>query len=223
MALKTRPDIAFPIGYTARFMANPNLDHFNAVDKIWKYLLPTTDLGLIYNCAGKNLSLKGYCDSDWANDLEQRRSTSGYIFSLSSDLGPNNPISWSSQLQKTIALSSCEAEYMALKEATKEAIYLSNIFNYINDELGLGYLNTSPTRILVDSQSAKKLAENPEFHKRTKHIDLIYHFTRQAIINKQIELINIPTKAMLADFLTKNVNISLHKTFVEMASLGPMS
>lgn len=112
---------------------------------------------------------------------------------------------------------------MALKEATKEAIYLSNIFNYINDELGLGYLNTSPTRILVDSQSAKKLAENPEFHKRTKHIDLIYHFTRQAIINKQIELINIPTKAMLADFLTKNVNISLHKTFVEMASLGPMS
>lgn len=93
LALKTRPDIAFPVGYTARFMANPNLDHFNAVDKIWKYLLPTTDLGLIYNCAGKNLSLKGYCDSDWANDLEQRRSTSGYIFSLSSDLGPNNPIS----------------------------------------------------------------------------------------------------------------------------------
>lgn len=192
------------------------------MDKIWKYLLSSTDLGLIYNYIGINLSLKGYCDSDWVNDLEQRKSTSGYIFSLSSDLGPNNPISWSSQLQKSIALSSCEAKYMALKEATKEAIYLSNIFNYINDRLGLGHINASPTKVLVDSQSAKKLAENPEFHKRTKHIDLIYHFSRQAISNEQISLINIPTKAMLADFLTKNVNVSLHKTFIEMANLGPM-
>jgi hypothetical protein len=200
-------------------MSNPNKEHFNALDRIWKYLLAYPSLGLIYNCIGQDLYIKGYCDSDWGNDLDQRKSTSGYLFSLSSDLGINNPISWNSQLQKTIALSSCEAEYMALKDATKEAIYISNTFNYINNNLSLGYTTSIP-KILVDSDSAKKLAENPEFHKRTKHIEIIYHFTREAITNKKIEIIQIPSKYQLADFLTKNVTNILHKSFISLANLG---
>jgi hypothetical protein len=203
LALKTRPDIAFAISNCSRYMSNPSKDHFKAIAYIWCYLLLYKNLGLIYNCFGNNLYIKGYCDSDWANDINNRRSTTGYIFSLSGDLGLTNPISWNSQLQKSVALSSCEAEYMALKEATKEAIYLNNIFQYINNILQLGYNNDIPL-ILLDNESAAKLAENPEFHKRSKHIDIIYHYTREAIQNNLIKIVPIPSKDNIADIFTKN-------------------
>jgi hypothetical protein len=93
---------------------------------------------------------------------------------------------------------------MALKEATKEAIYLNNMLNYINNHLNLGYITMIPT-ILIDNEGAKRLAENPEFHKRSKHIDIIYHFTRNAIQKNQIKLVPIPSKDNIADIFTKNV------------------
>ena len=108
---------------------------------------------------------------------------------------------------------------MALKDATKEAIYLANIFNYLNNKLELGYTPSVP-KLLVDNTSAKKLAENPEFHKLTKHIGIIYHFTRLAIIEGKITITQIPSKYMLADFLTKNVTNVLHKSFIELGNLG---
>ena len=185
-------------------MSNPSKDHINATNNIWKYLLYTQDIGITYNCSGNNLYIKGYCDSDWAGDINNRKSTTGYIFSLSGDLAINNPISWNSQLQKSVALSTCEAEYMALKEATKEAIYLSNIFNYINENINLGYTSSIP-KILLDNESAIKLGENPEFHKRTKHIDIAYHFIRENIQQNKINVIYIETKKQLADLLTKSL------------------
>lgn len=107
---------------------------------------------------------------------------------------------------------------MPLKEATKEAIYLANMFNLLNKELDLRYTTSIPT-ILVDSESAKRLAENPEFHKRSKHIEIIYHFTRQAILEGKVVINQIPSKYMLADFLTKNVNNILHKSLIDLARL----
>jgi hypothetical protein len=107
---------------------------------------------------------------------------------------------------------------MALKDTTKEAIYLSNMLQYINKRLNLGYSTIAPT-ILVDSDSAKKLAENPEFHKRTKHIDIIYHFTRQAIALRQIQISHISSKYQLADWLTKIVPAPLHKSFIDLANV----
>ena len=110
---------------------------------------------------------------------------------------------------------------MALKEATKEAIYLANMLNYINDKLKLGYSRSVP-KILVDSMSAKKLAENPKFHKRSKHIELIYHFTRNAIANNQIELLHVNSKDQLADTLTKCLAIPLHEYHLDLLGLGPI-
>lgn len=219
LALKTRPDITFPTIYCARYMSNPSKDHFIALKRIWNYLLATPKIGVIYNCLGNDLFLKGYSDADWGNDLDQRKSTSGYIFSLSPNIGQNNPISWNSQLQKTVALSSCEAEYMALRDATKEAIYLANVFNYLNTKLKLGYTPSIP-KLLVDNMSAKKLAENPEFHKLTKHIGISYHFTRLAIIEGKVSITQIPSKYMLADFLTKNVTNVLHQSYIALGNLG---
>lgn len=96
--MKTRPDIIFPVIYCSRFISNPNKEYFTALNKIWKYLLVYPDLGLIWDCSGDNLTIKGYSDSDWGNDLDDRKSISGYIFSLSGDIAYNNPISWISQL-----------------------------------------------------------------------------------------------------------------------------
>ena len=217
-SLKTRIDIAFPVNYCARYMANPSQDHVNALLKIWRYLLYRPNIGLLYDCQGDNLYIKGYSDADWAVDLDGRRSTTSYIFSLSSDIGLNNPVSWNSMLQKSVALSSCEAEYMAMKEAIKEAIYLANIFNYINIQLGLGYLPNIPT-ILVDNESAIKLGQNPEFHKRSKHIDIQYHYIREAIQEGKVKLTYINTKRQLADLLTKNVNGPLFEEFTKLANL----
>lgn len=108
---------------------------------------------------------------------------------------------------------------MALKEATKEALYLSNSFYYLNKELKLGYTYEVP-KILEDNQAAKKLAENPKFHKKSKHISLQYHFTREAIARNKIALFYIPTQEQLADFLTKNVSNPLHKGFINLANLA---
>jgi len=124
LSLKTRPDITYAVNLCSRFMANPDKLHFKALDRIWKYLNKYPTLGLYYNCNNPYNILKGYCDSDWGGDINSRKSTSGFIFFYN-----NNLISWTSTLQKTVALSSCEAEYMALKEATKESIYLNNVLS----------------------------------------------------------------------------------------------
>ena len=204
-------------------MSNPNIDHFKALEYIWKYLLMFPDLGLIYNCNGDSFIIKGYIDSDYANDINERRSTTGYIFSFSNNIANNiannNIISWNSQLQKTVALSSCEAEYVALKEGIREAIYLNNLYKYFNNKLNLNYIIKTPV-LFVDNQSAIKLAENPKFHKRTKHIDIIYHYSRQAINDNLVSIVYIPTKEQLADFLTKNLPNPQHKYLLKKANIS---
>jgi hypothetical protein len=152
-------------------MSNPSPDYILNIKKLWNYLFGNPELGTLYKCKGKNLILKGYCDSDWGSDLDKRKSTSGYVFLLSNtDINiedynnknlvqpiipiNNNIISWCSTLQKIIALSSCEAEYISLKEAIKEAIYLNNVFRYLNKNLKLKYINTTPL-LLIDNKGAK--------------------------------------------------------------------
>ena len=159
--------------------------------------------------------MKGYSDSDWGGDISTRRSTSGYIFLLN-----NNITSWCSSLQKTVALSSCEAEYMGTKEAIKENIYLYNVITEINKVLNLNLINDNYIPILLlDNQSSMKLAENAEFHKRTKHIDIQYHFIRECVENNKVRIGYIPTNDQLADGLTKGFNSIKQKQFVKILNL----
>ena len=192
-------------------MLNPNKIHFKALDRVQKYLLKFPKLGLYYDCNNNNNTLKGYSDSDQGGDINTQRSTSGFIF-----LYNNNLISWNSTLQKTVVLSSCKAEYMALKEATKENIYLNNTIRFITNKLQLLSTNNNNTPIiLVDNQGSLKLAENPEFHKRTKHIDIIYHFIRECINKNKIKVGYIPTKEQLADRFTKGLDNTKHITLID--------
>lgn len=217
LAIKTRADIAYTINRLARFMSNPSKTHFKSLDKLWKYILGTKDYKQRYNC-NTIPTLIGYSDADWGGDLVNRYSTTGYIFYF----GLNNPISWYSGLQKTVAISTCEAEYIALKEGIKEAIYLSNSIKNITKAIKNPYNNTTIEDIppiLVDSQSAIKLAENPEFHKRTKHIDISYHFIREAINKNIVKILYIPTKEQKANGFTKPLDRAKQIEFLEVLNI----
>lgn len=220
LSLKTRPDLAYCVNNCARYMSNPSSQHFQELRKIWGYLLQHPDLGILYNCSGK-LQIRGYCDSDWAGNLDNRSSTQGYIFGLTGthDL---NPISWCSQLQKSTALSSTEAEYMALKEAIKEAIYLFNLLNWLNKNLSWGYEIETPI-VFEDNQGALKLAENPSFHKRTKHIDISFHYSRSKVQDGEVRILDVRSACNLADGFTKPLSAEVLQYLKEKARLVKLS
>lgn len=154
-----------------------------------------------------------FFDADWASCNIDRRSYTGYCFKLSGSV-----ISYESRKQRTVALSSTEAEYMALSEACKEAIYLKKLMS----ELGV-YDKNKPLNLFSDSQSSLKLAANPLFHKRTKHIDVRHHYTRECVANKEIQINYLQTSSMPADLLTKGLCANKHYKFLDMIGIGEVN
>lgn len=141
---------------------------------------------------GKSLALVGFCDADWAGDATDRRSTSGYVFMLG-----DGAISWNSKKQPTIALSTTEAEYMAISQSTREALWLRQLLS----DVGLEQERSTP--LMCDNQGAIALVKNPTHHSRSKHIDIQHHFIREKVESNVIEMRYIPTERMVADVLTK--------------------
>jgi len=197
--LCTRPDLAFAITYLSQFAANPQPEHWMALKRILRYLRGSVELCLEYGGVDSDHSLIGYADSDWGGNVE-RRSTTGYVFLLG-----GAAIVWSSKKQRTVALSSTEAEYMASTQVTKEAIWLRSLLR----ELEL--LKAGPTLIRGDNQGSIALGKNPEHHQRTKHIDIQYHFVRQQVALKTVMFLYIPTSLMIADVLTKPLERVRHQ------------
>ena len=119
--LNTRVDLSFSVGLLAGFMSQPRKTHWQAALRVLRYLKATPDLGLFYTRGGDNpvIVLQGWSDSDWAGDFDTRRSTTGYCFTLGS-----GAISWSSERQPTVALSSTEVEYRVVCATTCEAVWL---------------------------------------------------------------------------------------------------
>ena len=196
-AICTRPDISFAVGQLGQYASNPDRSHFSALTQVFRYLRGTTEYRLCYKGTGRsqdNPTLSGYSDADWAGDIGQRRSTTGYTFLLC-----GTAVSWQSKRQRTIAQSTVEAEYMAAASATKEAIWLRSLLN------GIGYAPSGPTVIRVDNEGAIKLAENPRHHELTKHIAVRYHLIRQHIAEGTITLTHIPTALQAADCFTKGL------------------
>jgi hypothetical protein len=204
---KTRPDLAYPIGYMARYMANPGPIHFKILIKVWQYLSSTRNLGLSLQSDPYNIEC--YVDSDWGGDIGTRRSTTGYIFTFR-----GAPLSWTSKLQKTTALSSCEAEYMALKDAVKEQQYIKAILNELRD-FYISKFKIECRNIYTDSNSAIELAKNPIYHARTKHVDIQYHYVRENVQNGNTNLIWTSTDTQLADGLTKAISNDKWNRFIE--------
>jgi hypothetical protein len=195
----TRPDISHAVSVVSRYMGRPGKAHWEAVKWILRYLKGTADVGLLYGVSNPGNQVVGYVDSDFAGDHDKRRSLTGYVFTLS-----GSAISWKATLQATVALSTTEAEYMAIAEAVKEALWMRGILC----ELGIAQGVTS---VFCDSQSAIHLTKNLMYHERTKHIDVRYHFVREIISQKQVEVKKVGTADNPADMLTKPVSVAKFK------------
>ncbi|KAH9801106.1 hypothetical protein KPL71_000900 [Citrus sinensis] len=188
----TRPDIAQAVGAVSRYMANPGGEHWIAVKRILRYIRGTSDVALCYG--GSEFTVMGYVDSDFAGDLDKRKSTTGYVFALA-----GAAVSWVSKLQTVVALSTTEAEYMAATQACKEAIWIQRLLEELEHK-------QQKIHVFCDSQSALHIARNPAFHSRTKHIGVQYHFVREVVEDGSVDLQKIHTKENLADVLTKPIN-----------------
>lgn len=196
----TRPDIQFAVGAVSRYNSNPGPAHWLAVKRILRYLKGTIDVKLTYR-KNTNGSLEGYCDADWASDTTDRRSTTGFVFLLN-----GAAVSWNSKKQQTVALSTVEAEYMAMSAATQEALWLKSLYDEIAGGSSLGCVT-----IHCDNKGAIQLGEKTAFSPRTKHIDVRHHFLREKIIEKQVKFVYVSTNNMLADNLTKAVSAEKHR------------
>ena len=193
----TRPDIAHAVGVLSRFMSKPRKEHWTAVKRVFRYLRGTSDHGLCYQGRpglDRVLDIHGFVDADWVGDLDQRRSTSGYVFNLFGGV-----VSWMSKKQSVVALSTTEVEYMAATHASKEAVWLQRLCSSIG-------LVHEAIRIYCDSQSAFFLEKNPTYHSKTKEIDVQYHFVRDMIEDKKVLLVKVDTLKNTTDALAKYVS-----------------
>jgi len=190
--INTRPDLAYAIGVVSRYMEAPGKEHWATVKHILRYLKGTLGYGCKYD-KGAELKpiLVGYSDSDFAGDVEDRKSTTGVGYFLGSSL-----VTWASQKQRIVALSSCEAEYVATAAAACQGIWLNRL---IADMLGTKEMTV---KLLMDNMSAIALSKNPVHHDRSKHIDTSYHFLRECIEGK-VEVDHVGTEEQLTDLFTK--------------------
>ena len=197
VAIGTRPDITHAVNSLSQFNGCHRKVHWIAAKRILRYLKGTIDLKLVYRKDNENL--RGYVDADWGNCIVDRRFYTGSTFILS-----GAAISWESRKQRTVALSSIEAEYMSITDAAKEAIHLTKFLNE------LGFSQLANAELFNDNQGAGKLAENPIFHSRSKHIDIRHHFIRDVLATQPLKLSYLPTEKMIADVLTKPLMASKH-------------
>jgi hypothetical protein len=206
--LCTRPDLAYPISVVSQHMANPSLEHWVAVKCIFQYLQGTLQFKLRFGGLSPQ-DVVGYCDADWADDLEDRRSTTWFVFMMG-----GGATSWSSKQQPTIALSTTEAEYMASTHATKEAIWMNKLMKE------LGYMKEKKAMVIrCDNQGAISLTKNPTQHARTKHIDVQHHFVRERVENGEVTFEYCSTEEMVADVLTKALPKERHYKLISMFGL----
>jgi hypothetical protein len=191
-ALGTRPDITFAVAKLSKFLHNPGQHHFDAVKRVFRYLIGTADLCLTFGETARELT--GYVDADGSQEVE-RRAVTGYAYIID-----GGAVSWNSKQQELVVLSTTEAEYVAATHAAKEGLWIRSL---ISELFGKLIDITSPTTLFSDNKSAIALAHEHQYHARTKHIDIRYHFIRWVIENGSMCLIYCPTDEMIADTLTK--------------------
>lgn len=208
LALLSRPDICFAINLLSQFQSDPREAHWNGLKRVLRYLKGTSSLGLTYRRSHHVEPLTGFADADFANGLDDRRSTSGCLFKVY-----GNTVSWGSKKQPIVVLSSTEAELVALCWTTKEGLWLSNLLQ----EIGI---STEPFCIHEDNIPCINIAEEPRSHQRTKHIDTQYMFIRELIKNQKMKLKYLCSEYQIADLFTKPLG---NKRFNELVTMIKMN
>lgn len=188
----------------SRHVENPTNINVTNLKRTLRYLQGSRDLGIKYGNQGDIQTIKAYCDSDYASDVETRRSTSGYAIYYC-----GGPISWASRRQPLVALSSTEAEFIAAADCCKELLYLKSLLREITGEIVHAEMN-------IDNQSAIKLVKSGIFNRRSKHIDVRYHFLSEKVNENNISINYINTNNQIADILTKPLEPIKFKKFKNM-------
>jgi hypothetical protein len=199
----TRPDIMFVVSLISRFMESPKDSHWQTGKRILRYVAGTIDYGLWYPSESKSF-LVGFTDSDFSGSIDDRKSTSGYAFKYGSSL-----ISWASRKQPVVTLSSAEAEYVAATSATCQVVWLRRLMSDLSPK------KLEPTPIYCDNSSTITLSKNQVFNKKSKHIDIRYHFIRELVNEDVITVKFCKSTDQQADIFTKPLGT---ETFVSLKS-----
>ena len=208
LATGTQPDIAFATSFISQFNANPGWEHWEAVKRIYRYLVGTKSLALTFGTRASGLV--GYVDADGATQ-EHRRAITGFAFLIN-----GGAILWGSKKQELVTLSTAESEYVTATHAAKEALWLRRLIGEIFRPL------VHPTVLYGDNQSAIVLTKNGSYHARTKHVDIRYHFIRFTVEEGSIRFVYCPTGDMVADTLTKALPSIKAKHFAQELRLHPL-
>ena len=217
LATKTRPDLSRTVGVLAPFNTKPTQKAWRALIHALRYLKGSINRPIPYTKPKEpiqptDLVPRCYTDSDWGGPLTgNRRSVSGYVFLLA-----GAPIAWRSRKQSSVALSSNEAEYMALSEASRDALWLRNLLN----ELKVLSIDCPPITIHIDNQGAHAMAEAELTTKRSKHIDIRYHYIREKVQDGIIKLQTCPSQDQAADGLTKPLRTEPFERFLALNGLN---
>lgn len=202
----TRPDLTFAVGMASHFMENPTKAHYQVVKRILRYVKNTAELGVRYERGGNN-ELQVYTDSDYAGDLDDRRSTSGFVFLIA-----GGAVSWSSKKQPIVALSTTEAEYIAAVSCATQGIWITRVLGRIGEH------QESCIIVKCDNSSTIQLSKNPVLHGRSKHIEVRFHYLRNLTKEGKVKLVHCGTQDQLADIMTKPLKLDTFKKLKD--SLG---
>ena len=187
----TRPDLAFAVNRVCQYLHAPTTHHWSAVKRIIRYLKFSEGTGLLIR-RNSPLVINGFSDADWAGSRDDRRSTGGFVVFLGS-----NVVSWSARKQPTVSRSSTEAEYKSMANTTAEMMWVEQLLG----EFGVK-LRVRP-RLWCDNLGATYLSANPVFHARAKHIEIDFHFVRERVTRKQLDVRLVSTEDQIADGFTK--------------------
>ena len=190
--LATRPDLSFSVSLLARFQSNPGIDHWNALMHVVGYIKNTMDFGLTYYRDTGDISPIAFADADYGGCRDTRRSTSGYVFMMA-----GGPVTWSSKRQATVALSTVEAEYVAISRCAQQMLWMQSWLS----EVEIPY--TLPGVIKGDNRGAIALTKNTKDHGKVKHIDIRHHYIRELLESGRIIMEQVPSADNLADIFTK--------------------
>ena len=193
----TRPDIAEAVRACCKFMSNPGKPHNEALTRTFRYLKRHPSEGIKFEYKqGDDSALTAFVDASYANDVDNRRSVTGFVMFLS-----GGPISWSSTLQRVTAQSTAESEYIAAATCTKEIIWVRHLLREFDAP------QSGPTKLFEDNLAAISLTGEDAHHKRTKHIDVRYHLLRDSVTQRIVDMEHVPTDEMIADLLTKPLGV----------------
>ncbi|PRQ44691.1 putative RNA-directed DNA polymerase [Rosa chinensis] len=200
----TRPDIAYAVNTVCQFMTSPTDIHYAAVKRILRYLKGTLDKGIFYRSCGAlhdAVNIKAFCDADWAGEVIQKRSTTGFVVYLGLC-----PVSWQSKKQGSVSRSSTESEYRSLANTAAEISWLRHLLCDLKIRVPCAPL------LKCDNLSALALASNPVFHSKIKHLDNDFHFVRERVQHNDLRLEYVSTTEQTADVLTKGLASPIFRT-----------